>query len=95
MPVYLTCSELSLWLDPSVSFDSIIDNILDTSQPKYAEMEAIEVTKLVNYATNKGLECIEPVKTHLDRMKAKGGTVDSFFKSAPSHPKTDYSGVKK
>ena len=33
MPVYLTPSDLPLWLDPSTSFDSIIDRILDTSQP--------------------------------------------------------------
>ena len=59
MPVILPRSVESMWLDPDAEDPAVLSSLLDPVPA--AEMEAYEVSSLVNSVANNAPECIEPV----------------------------------
>ena len=59
MPVILPRSVESMWLDPDIDDPAVLSSLLDSVPAE--EMEAYEVSTLVNSVANNVPECIEPV----------------------------------
>lgn len=66
MPVILDASGREAWLDPERSTDELIALL----RPYAGELDAYEVSRLVNKAANDGPECFEPVRPATGEVSA-------------------------
>uniref|UniRef100_A0A0G4HW15 Uncharacterized protein n=1 Tax=Chromera velia CCMP2878 TaxID=1169474 RepID=A0A0G4HW15_9ALVE len=83
MPLFLSPRTASMWLDPSVPFEKIKDEMAqEAKRIGSAVLEVIEVSDVVSSVRNNRRECVETREAVLKRQKAKG--IGRFFTSTPA-----------
>jgi len=87
MPVVLSEDEIDEWIDPNVPFHTIAPKVLDLKNEKWAKIEAVKVSKLVNNLKEKSADNILSESEYFQKGKEQGKTIESFFRAKTAKEK--------